>query len=246
MRSIGFAGHDFSPYTTAEVFLPAAHGMVPEAREVPGRPGALLLGGSIPPKRMRARLFLDLEDDADAEDLAGIRHEMASWLASDEGAELTLPGEPGLTYRDVLCTDFSEWDCLFEDGSCELEFTAFDPVAWGELKAYQYVPQGSDPLGLPVGGTYRTAPTFEFTAAAGDSVKVACGDGYVEVERTFAGGEDVVVDCEARSVTVDGEDARADVTLGSDLSLWAEPGFSLFSAEGFDEWYVVMFTERWL
>lgn len=34
MRSIGFAGHDFSPYTTAEVFLPAAHGMVPEAREV--------------------------------------------------------------------------------------------------------------------------------------------------------------------------------------------------------------------
>lgn len=115
-RSLKFDGHDFSSFSTAEV---------------PGRAGAVLLSARIPPKTLRVRLFLDLAEDEDAEGLSALRHEAAAWLASDAGCDFELPGEPGLVYRNAVCTGADAWDALFEDGSCELAFTAFDPVAWG-------------------------------------------------------------------------------------------------------------------
>lgn len=114
-RSLKFDGHDFSSFSTAEVVLPAAHGLSVDAAEVPGRAGAVLLSARIPPKTLRVRLFLDLAEDEDAEGLSALRHEAAAWLV----------------YRNAVCTGADAWDALFEDGSCELAFTAFDPVAWG-------------------------------------------------------------------------------------------------------------------
>lgn len=45
-RSIAYNGTDFSPWTTVEALLPAAHGVAAEATEVPGRPGAVPLSAS--------------------------------------------------------------------------------------------------------------------------------------------------------------------------------------------------------
>lgn len=244
-RSIKFDGHDFSSFSTAEVVLPAAHGLSVDAAEVPGHAGAVLLSARIPPKTLRVRLFLDLAEDEDAEGLSALRHEAAAWLASDTGCDLELPGEPGLVYRNAVCTGADAWDALFEDGSCELAFTAFDPVAWGQEQEASAA-AGSTELSLLVGGTYRTWPTFVMEAAAGDGVVVedvgtsAC----VEVERVFLGGEEIVVDCAAGRALVDGAAADADVTLESDF-FWLEPGSHELSFTGCTD-FTANFTERWL
>ena len=244
-RSIKFGGHDFSSFSTAEVVLPAAHGIVVDAAEVPGRAGAALLSTRIPPKTLRVRLFLDLADDEDAEGLSVVCHEVASWLVSDAGCDLELPGEPGLVYRDVVCTDAGAWNGLFEDGSCELAFMAFDPVVWGQEQEASAT-AGSAELSLLVGGTYRTWPTFVMEALAGGGVVVEdVGTGAcVEVERAFLGGEEVVVDCAAGRAWVDGEAADADVTLDSDF-FWLEPGSHELSFTGCAD-FTANFTERWL
>lgn len=244
-RSIKFGGHDFSSFSTAEVVLPAAHGIVVDAAEVPGRAGAVLLSARIPPKALRVRLFLDLADDEDAEGLSAVRHEAASWLAPDAGSDLELPGEPGLVYRDAVCTDAGTWGDLFEDGSCELVFTAFDPVAWGHEREASAA-AGIAELSLLVGGTYRTWPTFVMEASAGGGVVVEdVGAGArVEVERAFLGGEEVIVDCGAGREWVDGEAADSDVTLDSDF-FWLEPGPHELSFTGCAD-FTANFTERWL
>ncbi len=244
-RSIKFGGHDFSSFSTAEVALAAAHGISVDAAEVPGRAGAVLLSARIPPKPLHVRLFLDLADDGDAEGLSAIRHEAASWLASGGGCDLELPGEPGLVYRNVVCTGASAWDALFEDGSCELVFTALDPVAWGQEQEASLA-VGSTALSLLVGGTYRTWPTFVMEASAGDSVAVEDVDtgAHVEVERAFLGGEEVVIDCGAGRAWVDGEASDADVTLDSDF-FWLEPGAYELSFTGCAD-FTANFTERWL
>lgn len=244
-RSIKFGGHDFSSFSTAEVVLPAAHGIVVDAAEVPGRAGAVLLSARIPPKALRVRLFLDLADDEDAEGLSAVRHEAASWLAPDAGSDLELPGEPGLVYRDTVCTDAGTWGDLFEDGSCELVFTAFDPVAWGHEREASAA-AGIAELSLLVGGTYRTWPTFVMEASAGGGVVVedAGAGACVEVEWAFLGGEEVVVDCAAGRAWVDGEAADADVTLDSDF-FCLEPGSHELSFTGCAD-FTTNFTERWL
>lgn len=244
-RSIKFGGHDFSSFSTAEVVLPAAHGIVVDAAEVPGRAGAVLLSARIPPKALRVRLFLDLAYDEDAEGLSAVRHEAASWLAPDAGSDLELPGEPGLVYRDAVCTDAGTWGDLFEDGSCELVFTAFDPVAWGHEREASAA-AGIAELSLLVGGTYRTWPTFVMEASAGGGVVVEdVGAGArVEVERAFLGGEEVIVDCAAGRAWVDGEAADTDVTLDSDF-FWLEPGSHELSFTGCAD-FTANFTERWL
>lgn len=244
-RSIKFDGHDFSSFSTAEVVLPAAHGLSVDAAEVPGRAGAVLLSARIPPKTLRVRLFLDLADDEDAEGLSAVRHEAASWLAPDAGSDLELPGEPGLVYRDAVCTDAGTWGDLFEDGSCELVFTAFDPVAWGHEREASAA-AGIAELSLLVGGTYRTWPTFVMEASAGGGVVVedAGAGACVEVERAFLGGEEVVVDCAAGRAWVDGEAADADVTLDSDFFCLG-PGSHELSFTGCAD-FTTNFTERWL
>ena len=154
-RSIAYNGTDFSPWTTVEALLPAAHGVAAEATEVPGRPGA------VPPKPIGVRLFLDLEDGCDAGDLFEARHALAAALTSTESAELELPGEPGLAYRDVLCADASGWSSLFEDGSCELSFLTLDPVAWGEEKGFGPVAVfGAGAHGFTVDGVGGAAPIW--------------------------------------------------------------------------------------
>ena len=131
-HSISYNGHDFSPYVAAELVEPCGHVVEPRTLAVPGRAGAALLGGEVPPRVLRVRLFLDaglqLADSA----RSGIRHELYGWLLAPEGGELVVPGDPGMTYKDAVCTDASDWSSLFEDGSCELAFTCYDPYGYGE------------------------------------------------------------------------------------------------------------------
>ena len=238
MSSIVYNGHDLSPYVTAELVEPAGHALSPRALMVPGRPGAALLGYELPPRVLKVRLFLDAGISLTAEERSEVRHALYGWLAAPSGAELELPGEPGLTWRDAVVTDASDWDSLFEDGSCELAFTCFDPVAYGEGRS-------SAAGTLTVGGTWATWPVVTLTALAGPSVRVADGLGrYVLVEREFAAGDEVLLDFQREAVTVEGEDASADVAVESTFFSLA-PGSHSLTFSGCSA-HTVAWTERWL
>ena len=112
MSSITYNGHDFSAYAAAELLGPAAHAVEPRVAEVPGRPGALLLGGEVGPRKLTVRLWLDAGADLDVAGLAEARRAMAAWLLAPAGAELMVPGEPGMTWRDAVVTDVEGWGSL--------------------------------------------------------------------------------------------------------------------------------------
>ncbi len=238
MSSIVYNGHDLSPYVTAELVEPAGHALSPRALMVPGRPGAALLGCELPPRVLRVRLFLDAGISLGADERSEIRHVLYGWLVAPSGAELELPGEPGLSWRDAVVTDASDWDSLFEDGSCELAFTCFDPVAYGEGKS-------SAASTFTVGGTWATWPVVEMTALAGSSVKVTDGLGrYVLVECEFSAGGVVVMDFASEAVTVDGVDAASGVAVESTF-FSLEPGTHALTFSGCSA-HTVEWVERWL
>ena len=199
---------------------------------------AALLGCELPPRVLRVRLFLDAGISLSADERSEVRHALYGWLVAPSGAELELPGEPGLSWRDAVVTDASDWDSLFEDGSCELAFTCFDPVAYGDGKS-------SAASTLTVGGTWATWPVVTLTALAGSSVKVADGLGrYVLVEREFEAGDVVVMDFASEVVIVDGVDASSGVAVESTFFSLA-PGAHSLTFSGCSA-HTVAWTERWL
>ena len=236
MKSIVFNGVDFSEFCSAEVIEKAALPIVANTMVVPGRAGALLVSGRIPPRAVRVRLFMDAGYKPGTNGLADIRHKVYSALASPSST-LRLPDEPEFEYRDVVCTDAGVWSSLFEDGHGNVEFALLDPVAYG----MERIEHGAS---FEVGGTWPTWPTFKLVAATGSAVQVAYGDKLVKIERSFTGGEVVLIDCEREVVTVDGADARADVTLASDLSTFS-PGACDLLVTGCAS-FEVRFRERWL
>ena len=237
MRSIVFNGVDFSEFCSAEVVEKAALPIVANTMAVPGRAGALLVSGRIPPRAVRVRLFMDAGYKPGTNGQADIRHRVYYALASTGGGTLRLPDEPEFEYRDVVCTDAGAWSSLFEDGHGDVEFALLDPVAYG----MERVERGAS---FEVGGTWPTWPTFELVASAGPAVQVGCGGSFVRMEHVFAGGEVVRVDCENEGVTIDGVDARADVTLASDF-FSLSPGSCELSFTGCSS-HTSSFHERWL
>ena len=237
MRSIVFNGVDFSEFCSAEVVEKAALPIVANTMTVPGRAGALLVSGRIPPRAVRVRLFMDARYKPGTNGLADIRHRVYSALASTGGGTLRLPDEPELEYRDAVCTDAGAWSSLFEDGHGDVEFALLDPVAYG----MERVERGAS---FEVGGTWPTWPTFELVASAGSAVQVGFAGKVVRVEYAFLGGEAVIIDCEHEGATVDGVDARADVTLSSDFfSLVPDDCTLTFSGCSS---HATDFHERWL
>lgn len=237
MRSITFNGVDFSEFSSAEVIEKIALPIAATTMAVPGRAGALLVSERIPPRLVRVRLYMDAWYKPGTNGLADIRHWVYSALCTTGGGTLRLPDEPELEYRDAVCTDAGAWSSLFEDGHGDVDFTLLDPVAYG-------IARREAGASFEVGGSRPTWPTFELVATTGTAVQVGCDGKVIRVSRTFSGGEVVSIDCASEGVTVDGVDARADVTLSSDFfSLM--PGNCTLTFSGCSS-HVTAFHERWL
>ena len=95
-----------------------------------------------------------------------------------------------------------------------------------------------------VGGSWPSWPTFEPVASSGSAIQAGNGGELVRIERAFSGGEVVRIDCETEGVTNDGIDARAYVTLASDL-FSLSPGSCVLSFTGCSS-HATSFRERWL
>lgn len=237
MRSIVYNGVDLSEWCSAEVIEKVALPVVPDTMVVPGRAGALLVSGRIPPRLVRVRLFMDAGFRPGTDGLADIRHRVYSALCSTSGGTLRLPDEPEYEYRDAVCTDAGVWSSLFEDGQGEVTFALLDPVAYGRARS-------ETGTAFEVGGSWPTWPTFELAASAGSAVQVGNDGEFVRVERVFSGGEMVRIDCEHEGVTVDGVDSRAEVTLASDFFSLSPGRCELSFTRCFS--HVTTFNERWL
>lgn len=237
MRSIVYNGIDLSEWCSAEIIEKVALPVVPETMVVPGRAGALLVSGRIPPRLVRVRLFMDAGFRPGTNGLADIRHRVYAALCSTAGGTLRLPDEPEFEYRDAVCTDAGSWSLLFEDGKGEVTFALLDPVAYGRARS-------ENGTSFEVGGSWPTWPTFELVASAGSAVQVGNDGEFVRIERVFSGGEMVRIDCEHEGVTIDGVDSRAEVTLTSDFFSLA-PGNVTLAYSGCSS-HVTAFNERWL
>ena len=238
MRSIRYAGHDFSELCSAEVVSRSANPIIAEALEIPGRTGAMLVTGYVPPSDVTVRLFLDLGFRPDVSALADARHRLSFWLCAPGGGELVHPDEPELTYRDALLVSAGAWHKLFSDGQCDITFTLFDPIAYGMERVERLAR-------FDVGGTWPTLPEFRLVAEAGSSLRVAhpAQGRAIVVDYEFAGGEAVVIDCAEESVRINDADARDCVALGGDFFSLA-PGDRILSITGCS-YHETRFTERW-
>lgn len=239
MRSITYAGNDFSDLCAAEVIARSANPIIAEYLEVPGRAGALLLSGYVPPVDVRVKLFLDPGFDPGRVGLAQVRSRLRAWLCRPEGGALVLPDDPEIEYRDALLVGASDWSDLFECGSCTLTFTLFDPIGYGRER----VERGAS---FSVGGTWPTLPEFALTAEAGSCVEVAlpAAGKRVRLDWAFAGGEAVVLSCDGETATVDGADARAGIALASDFFA-LDPGDVAIEVAGCSS-FETRFCERWV
>jgi len=238
MRSIVYAGNDFSPICSAQVIEKSANPVVADMVEIPGRAGGEIVSAYVPPVDVRVRLFLDPGFDPDALDLSEIRHLLRSWLCVPGGGTLVLPDDPEREYRDALLIAASSWSQLFESGECEVTFTLFDPISYGAERIERET-------SFDVGGTWATLPEFRLVASAGSALQVskpATGE-LLRIEYGFAGGEAVVVDCAEERVFINDGDARDCVTLGSDFFA-LQPGTCMLVFAGCG-YFETRFRERW-
>lgn len=212
MSSIVFGGVDFAPLCSAQVVARSLNGYAVDSVRVAGRPGAVPTGAWMPPEDVRVRLFLEPGFEPGAGGMADARHRLRSWLARPGGATLSLPDEPGLHYRDAYLVEAGAWTSLLSDGECDVTFTLFDPIAYGALRTERTT-------SFEVRGTWPALPTLALAAKAGGEVRVAHAQSgrAIAIAGPFAGGEELVVDCERGRVGVDGADATARVSLSSDF-----------------------------
>lgn len=94
MRSIVYAGNDFSAFSSAEVVARVANPIVAEALAVPGRAGALIVSGYVPPVDVTVRLFMDAGYNPGPVGLPALRAKLRSWLCQPQGGTLRLPDDP--------------------------------------------------------------------------------------------------------------------------------------------------------
>ena len=90
MRSIVYAGNDFSDVCSAEVVARSANPIIAEYMRVPGRAGALLVTGYIPPVDVSVRLFMDMGYNPGFTGMAQMRAKVRRWLSWPGGGNLIL------------------------------------------------------------------------------------------------------------------------------------------------------------
>jgi phage-related protein len=171
---------------------------------------------------------------------------LVSWLDVDGARFLELSGDDGLRRLVVPSgqptVDEPEWGDVLT-----LAFEQVDPYLYGETKSMAWSSLNYTAR-LAVGGDAPTRPTIEGTlsTSAASGLWLARLDNATSLGVTIGryDGHAVRIDCDARTVTLDG--AHTTITLDSD---WLElaPGAHTLAVVtgGIDDTALVTWTERW-
>lgn len=232
-----FNGFDFSEYLRVN----PTRRMNPPIKDITktaqGRDGAVFMSTSLDPLPIPVHVRLNVPTYKHQQ-IAKIRRLITSKLITDKPEKLVLPDEPDLYYMAKL-TNSDELTNLWSTGAADLEFTAYDPVAYG---AQRSAPVGASTV-FSVGGTYKTWPTFDLTASSVTRVKVlnyATGE-FVMMSANAASGTRIVVDMQNQTIRINGNLAAID--LSSDFFA-LRPGkndIRITGATGTASW-----IERWV
>lgn len=232
-----FAGRDLSPFTYVEFSRPLLPPSTVEETSVPGRPGALYRRRQLEAYDLPVSLHLRSRDK---EDIARLRHLLASAMLADGPQRLVLPDDPGRYYMAAV-SGACDIDALYEQyPHADVTFRILDPVAYGQRRRAT-LKQG---LGCyDFGGTYPASPVFT-AAGRGQYAKVTdrAGGLFVRTAGTVSSGATVRFDMANERTTVNGADKP--VTLDSDY--FGCVGAVEIYAEGVAAGGTVEWDERWL
>ena len=170
---------------------------------------------------------------------------LASWLAVDGPRELAFGDDGGLCYMAVP-DGSADSKRLYWQEAVAISFLVPEPVMLGD-RMTATVPSGAT-ASVGVGGTAPARPVIEASAAVRDSstglwgVRDAGSGSFVRVSIPTASASSVIIDCERRTATVNGQSAL--VTLDSD---WLElaPGAHSLAVDGTGA-ATLTWRERWL
>ncbi len=171
----------------------------------------------------------------DAADLEAKSDAIAAWLDTATVRELIFSDRPGRCYmarRDGPVEIIPQAPGI-KKALCEVEFTVPSGFAEAIEQTTIFTASGT------YSGTLPAPMIITLTASAGDTLTITQGQysspaPFIRLlDQEFAGGEVVIIDTEKRLVTVDGEDARADVDIDSDFENFVLlPGAFSVGAEG--------------
>lgn len=232
-----FNGYDFSEYLRVNPTRRMNPPVTVKSKTVQGRDGSVFMRSQLDPLPIPVHVRLNVRSHGHRQ-IAKLRRKLTSWLVTGQPAKLVLPDEPDLYYMAML-TNSAELSNLWSTGAADLEFTAYDPVAYGTERRASV---GASAV-LPVGGTYETWPTFDLTATSAAKVKVLDYDtgAFVMTSAAAASGAHVVVDMQEQTIRVNGNLAAID--LSSDFFA-LNPGdnsIRITGATGTASW-----IERWV
>lgn len=232
-----FNGYDFSEYLRVNPTRRLAAPIDTITKSVPGMDGDIFMRAQLKPLVIPVRVRLNLPS-MDHRNVALIRRKITSKLVTAKPAKLILPDEPDLHYIAKL-TGASDLTNLWSTGSADLEFTAFEPVAYGRERTSVVGPSTT----LNVGGTWQTKPTFALTATTAGKVKVLNADTqeFVLLHANVATGAKVTIDMQAQTVRVNSNLAVVDVSSDFFALAPGENDIRITGATGSITW-----TERWI
>lgn len=236
-----FDGHDLNSLfvvsrPTFETFAPNR-----SFQDVLGRDGTVYMGGSLIGGNISVKLSVIRKTPAQRrEDLSTL----FMWLDVDEPKWLVMDDQPGISYKAIPSGDMPI-DSFTNADSVVVNFRLLEAAAYGDTVT-KTVPSGGS-LTFTVGGTYPTKPTITANAARDGSSQVwglkLDNGAFLHVATGSASARDVVLNCENRTLTIQG--AVALPTLDSD---WFElaPGTHTLTMDKGTGAATVTYKERWL
>lgn len=236
-----FDGHDLtSMFIVGE---PVFNTFIPSQtfQNVPGRDGTVFMGGKLDGGTITVPLTIV---DEDMEQRRATLSNLYMILDVDEPKLLVLPEVPDLSYKAIPQNAVQE--SRYIDGDTVIvSFQLVEAAAYGDTVT-KTVPSGGS-ITFTVDGTYPTKPTITANAARDGSSQVwglkLDNGAFLHVATGSASARDVVLDCENRTLTVQG--AVALPTLDSD---WFElaPGTHTLVMDKGTGAATVTYKERWL
>lgn len=229
-----YNGHDFSSLLIEEK---VHQGIIPPMQntvvDVPGQHGARFMRSKLGSRELTVELRYIGQSRRQAKEVAG---ELAAMLHSEAPSRLALDLIPGREYLAII-DGSPEWETFLHTARLSITFVAHDPIAYGERLIYKLGENGV----IDVPGTWATKPTIEVTTEAASYVLVKdhrTGN-TMRFEGNFQDGQKLVIDCEKRFATLDGENAMPLMSIMSD---WLElvPGKHTMSVEGGSAMKVVL------